>query len=122
MKKSMLLIATLALCANFAFADRWVGGPQGGATGQSGITTATIEGVRVQLTSGYAYFSIIQSNGTIPANRIWRWNATTAAGANVLAAVLAAKAAGTPIQFLETTLISGQEYNFENFTFGNSLL
>lgn len=119
MKKSHIIPAlTLAVLVIGAHANNeWIGG------GASGITTATIKGLRVQQ-SGAAYFTINQSNATIPAGRIWKFDSTTPAGASMLSNLLAAKSAGSPIQFMETNVLNSSiptEWGFDNFTFGNSL-
>ena len=101
-------------------ADQWIGGSLGGVSGQSGITNATVKAVRTNL-DGFAFFSINQSSAAVPAGRIWRLDAKTVNGANILANIIAAKSAGSPIQFVEKSLIAGSEYNFDLFTFGNQL-
>jgi len=120
MKKYFLFLAAIFTATTATMADQWVGGSLGGVSGQSGITNATIKAVRTN-SDGFAFFSINQSSATVPANRIWRIDARTAFGANILANVIAAKSAGSPIQFVDMALILGSEYTFDQFTYGNQL-
>lgn len=107
----VVLLAVVMFFTTTAFGDQYIGG------GNAGISHATIRAVRV-FHGGGAYFWINESSGSVPWGRAWRFTHTTPAGASVLSAVIAAKAAGLPVVFKETSFITTGEYNFDNFTIG----